>query len=186
MRTAQEMRAFAEQYKPDRLITENPKKVSFETIVENLNENEEVLFAFVASAGSVSRHAVCHVGVAISKDRLLVVYKPNSPASLFMGANCKTYNLKEINSVGPEGVSINISIRAEGNIILGNWSPEKRNLISNEIRKIVDANQSSNGSGTIINNISSAEELKKFKDLLDAGIITQEEFDAKKKQLLGL
>ena len=30
------------------------------------------------------------------------------------------------------------------------------------------------------------EELKKFKELLDAGIITQEEFDAKKKQLLGL
>ena len=33
---------------------------------------------------------------------------------------------------------------------------------------------------------STADELKKFKDLLDAGIITQEEFDAKKKQLLGL
>lgn len=34
--------------------------------------------------------------------------------------------------------------------------------------------------------VSSADELKKFKDLLDSGIITQEEFDAKKKQLLGL
>lgn len=33
---------------------------------------------------------------------------------------------------------------------------------------------------------SSADELKKYKDLLDNGIITQEEFDAKKKQLLGL
>lgn len=33
---------------------------------------------------------------------------------------------------------------------------------------------------------SNAEELKKFKELLDSGIITQEEFDAKKKQLLGL
>ena len=33
---------------------------------------------------------------------------------------------------------------------------------------------------------SSADELKKFKDLLDAGIISQEEFDSKKKQLLGL
>ena len=31
-----------------------------------------------------------------------------------------------------------------------------------------------------------AEELKQFKELLDMGIITQEEFDAKKKQLLGL
>ncbi len=33
---------------------------------------------------------------------------------------------------------------------------------------------------------SSADEIKKYKELLDAGIITQEEFDAKKKQLLDL
>ena len=29
-------------------------------------------------------------------------------------------------------------------------------------------------------------EIKKLKELLDMGIISQEEFDAKKKQLLGL
>ena len=33
---------------------------------------------------------------------------------------------------------------------------------------------------------SGADELKKYKDLLDSGVITQEEFDAKKKQLLDL
>ena len=33
---------------------------------------------------------------------------------------------------------------------------------------------------------SNADELRKFKELLDSGVITQEEFDAKKKQLLGL
>ena len=37
-----------------------------------------------------------------------------------------------------------------------------------------------------IQQTSSADELKKYKELLDQGIITQEEFDAKKKQLLGL
>ena len=31
-----------------------------------------------------------------------------------------------------------------------------------------------------------ADELKKYKELLDSGVITQEEFDQKKKQLLGL
>ena len=31
-----------------------------------------------------------------------------------------------------------------------------------------------------------ADDLMKLKELLDAGILTQEEFDAKKKQLLGL
>ena len=31
-----------------------------------------------------------------------------------------------------------------------------------------------------------ADEILKFKSLMDAGILTQEEFEAKKKQLLGL
>ena len=34
--------------------------------------------------------------------------------------------------------------------------------------------------------LGTAEELKTYKELLDQGVITQEEFDAKKKQLLGL
>ena len=41
----------------------------------------------------------------------------------------------------------------------------------------------------VINNLhetSNADELKKYKELLDSGVITQEEFDAKKKQLLNL
>ena len=38
----------------------------------------------------------------------------------------------------------------------------------------------------MIQQSSAADELKKFKDLLDMGAITQEEFTAKKKQLLGL
>ncbi len=35
-------------------------------------------------------------------------------------------------------------------------------------------------------NVDIAEEIKKYKDLLDSGALTQEEFDAKKKQLLNL
>lgn len=34
--------------------------------------------------------------------------------------------------------------------------------------------------------LSTADELKKYKELLDNSVISQEEFDAKKKQLLGL
>lgn len=33
---------------------------------------------------------------------------------------------------------------------------------------------------------SPVDESKRYKELLDTGILTQEEFDAKKKQLLGL
>jgi len=43
------------------------------------------------------------------------------------------------------------------------------------------------GKTTIVSEKSdSVDEIKKYKELLDSGIITQEEFDAKKKELLGL
>ena len=66
-----------------------------------------------------------------------------------------------------------------------------RNKIYEAIKNILAERQSTKlKTSTPITNItqeqSSADELKKFKDLLDSGIITQEEFDAKKKQLLGL
>ena len=56
-------------------------------------------------------------------------------------------------------------------------------------RSSVITGLSSKKEKTVINNIhksSNADELKKYKDLLENGTITQEEFDAKKKQLLGL
>jgi hypothetical protein len=34
--------------------------------------------------------------------------------------------------------------------------------------------------------VSTTDELRKYKSLLDEGIITQDDFDAKKKQLMGL
>lgn len=51
-------------------------------------------------------------------------------------------------------------------------------LISNKQEAVEDSN--------IAATTSNADEILKFKNLLDSGIITQEEFDAKKKQLLGL
>ena len=38
----------------------------------------------------------------------------------------------------------------------------------------------------VFNEPSPADELKKYKELLDTGVISQEEFDAKKKQLLEM
>ena len=66
---------------------------------------------------------------------------------------------------------------------------------ANLAREIVDfveqkrtetKNDTKSSPTTLIVSTSAADELKKFKELLDMGIITQEEFDAKKKELLGL
>ena len=98
-----------------------------------------------------------------------------------------TYSLKEINSIATKGGMLELSIRAEGNIVIGNWSPEKRDNLAIKIRKIVDEYESESKTERVtISPLSGADEIKKCKELLDAGIITQEEFDAKKKQLIGL
>lgn len=51
----------------------------------------------------------------------------------------------------------------------------KRSTIIAGLPKAVEIKQES----------TKADELKKYKDLLDSGAITQEEYDAKKKELLG-
>ncbi len=66
-----------------------------------------------------------------------------------------------------------------------NVSNEKMEEVANYIKQKVDEAKSAKHAPISVA-ISSADELKKFKELLDSGIITQEEFDAKKKQLLGL
>ena len=64
----------------------------------------------------------------------------------------------------------------------------KNNLVQQIVDYIEKRRQelSTPTTAQIIQASSPADELKKFKELLDMGIITQEEFDAKKKQLLGL
>ena len=53
-------------------------------------------------------------------------------------------------------------------------------LLANPQQSSVQPTQSASANG------SEAEQLKRLKDLLDSGVLTQEEFDAKKKQILGL
>ena len=52
--------------------------------------------------------------------------------------------------------------------------------------KTRENNQMKDEENTIKNQNDPYDELKKIKELLDMGIITQEEFDTKKKELLNL
>ena len=57
---------------------------------------------------------------------------------------------------------------------------------SKNIKRISEAELASIKANESNKPTSSLDEIKKLKELLDIGVITQEEFDAKKKQLLGL
>lgn len=58
--------------------------------------------------------------------------------------------------------------------------------ILSSLELIVKDNQANANARYVNNPMDPAEEILKFKKLLDAGAITQEEYDAKKKQLLGI
>ena len=61
-----------------------------------------------------------------------------------------------------------------------------RNIYEYINRRIAESKKNKINQSSAPATVSPAEELKKFKELLDLGVISQEEFDAKKKQLLGL
>ena len=69
------------------------------------------------------------------------------------------------------------------------WLIENRTEVHKALNQLlvnIQAESKSSATETNYKNDSVTDELKKYKELLDAGVITQEEFDAKKKQLLGL
>lgn len=90
----------------------------------------------------------------------------------------------KISSVGtcfPMGV-----FTATSSGVIKFWLLTNQKEVYSSISNLLKERQILNNTTNVKMEQSSADELKKFKDLLDSGIITQEEFDAKKKQLLGL
>jgi len=62
---------------------------------------------------------------------------------------------------------------------------KKNNELVDQIKSKIEELISRQHTG-YINQLSPADEVRKYKELLDDGLITQEEFEKKKKQLLGL
>lgn len=110
------------------------------------------------------------------KDAIGVQYKPSSIADGYIqietaagGVTSSSSQYGGENSIQFSGKERN----AEAEIVV--------DFIRKQIEEIKNAPV-----GGVVQQASPAEELKKFKELLDMGVISQEEFDAKKKQILGL
>ncbi len=93
-------------------------------------------------------------------------------------------SVSAIGSKWPKGIAVATSSGKIAFLMIKN-----RDEIHKCVSDLLIARQSKAGpTPTIKQEIqqSMADELKKYKELLDSGVISQEEFDAKKKQLLGL
>lgn len=81
---------------------------------------------------------------------------------------------------------INEALNDENSVPIQYHLVDKAQAIVDFVEKKRSELRQNLNSPTLINQLSNADELLKFKQLLDAGILTQEEFDLKKKQILGL
>ena len=94
--------------------------------------------------------------------------------------------IDSISSISKEKTRSLIVASPSGKVVFFFYTSEKREEVFQIVSRQISNRQNNKGSVTVVNNNSNADELKKFKELFDLGVITQEEFDAKKKQLLGL
>jgi len=67
----------------------------------------------------------------------------------------------------------------------GNAPVDRINELSSAIHQLIAAHTDQQAKQAAVPGLSVADELLKFKQLLDAGVLTQEEFDAQKRQLMG-
>lgn len=120
-------------------------------------------------------------GVMIATEERLVFY-----SGRFTGYDSESYKYENISSLdsGQRMLGKSLTFYASGNEISIKWIQDK------EYDNFMDYVESRIGKKPVADTTSQKEDnldqLKKLKELLDMDAITQEEFDAKKKQLLNI
>ena len=140
---------------------------------------------FMAASGTTS------VNIYYSDIRSVIVQQQNVVGALFS---------RNISDIGKTLPYIRILIKGTESYSNGDFSPVndpytvtftadklgQAEYFKLQIDNLVSKHRQSADRNSVINQISSADELEKFANLLQKGIITQEEFELKKKQILGL
>lgn len=155
-------------------------KKELKALPEYINSDEDIKYV---TSGFYENNTILLV---LTNQRMLFLDK-----GLVYGVNKIEIPIDKINSVSyKKGLVLsnlkmfNGAAPIEVQNIANNTIEELTKEINNAIRNYnTPSNQSVN---MIQNSFSAADEIKKFKELLDLGVITKEEFDLKKKDLLGI
>ncbi|MGU8907281.1 PH domain-containing protein [Clostridium perfringens] len=159
----------------------------FKLIEENLLPNEEVKMVFIGLHNYIS--STKHDGnfaYAITNKRIIMAQKKQ-----ITGENFQTISLDNINDITfKSGVLLGIltvdTIKETFNIGLDKGSAKS---INSTLHSVVDNIKNISITPEIkelsTNSFSIADELKKYKELLDLGVLTQDEFEKQKNKLLN-
>ena len=153
----------------------------FSVIEADLKENERVLMCFIGLHNYVS--ATEHndnFAYAITDKRIIMAQKKLF-GDVLQSVLVDNLNDITVNSGMLFGVVTFDTIKEKFNIGTNKNSAKKIQSVARDI--LFDLKNKKTSS---TDSLSAADELLKFKQLLDMGAITQDEFDAKKKALLNL
>ena len=159
-------------------------------IKSSLLANEDVSFAAKIDLGDTHDKIGGLMGILIITNlRVLYYYGPNKdnwtldqiPVDTVESIEfSRSYTYSYLSVYGKSSI---FHLNSDRHVLM----EKARDLINQMIYDKSQNSESSESESSVSDNMAqAAEALKSLKELLDSGIITQEEFDAKKKQLLGL
>ena len=164
----------------------------FNHIADSLRPDEKVVFCIATGPIYARQHSLGNSAIVLTDARIIFA---GGTSDFIKTVSSFSLDLLRIDAVDMQAamMAYNLMITSAGEQIKCTFAAMKdqrgAEYLRNFINAIYDCKQAKNEvkqETNVINQVSAADELRKFKELLDMGIITQEEFDAKKKQLLGL
>ncbi|MDO5143831.1 MAG: SHOCT domain-containing protein [bacterium] len=158
-------------------------------MLNNVANTEDILFCFVCGPIYGSDWSLGLSAVVITPTKVVFA---GTTSDFNNAISERTLDVEKVESISLHKGFLcdDLRIITAGQTIkcnyVGNKVPNCCDAIFARVKAAVDKAKQMKTSEKTNNAVSVADELKKFKELLDMGIITQEEFDAKKKHLLGL
>lgn len=179
MKTAKEMFDFCKKNKFGKSNTDSWTLKHFSVVEKQLSPRENVILCFMGLHNYVSltKHDN-NFAYAITDRRIIIAQKH------MIGEVTQTVLLDNINDITyKKGVAFSIitidSMKERFSVALENSNSDKLYSLIHELIFKLKNEKSSSSSGNY-------KELEDLKRLLDKGIITQKEFELKKKQILNL
>lgn len=170
--TVDELKSFAKS--KGIILPPLQSKKYFTSIISELKEDEELLFFCQAKEGKTD-------GTFLLTSKRVSFLK----IAFLSGVSVVSMSIDKINSISKKKGMLKGELEIWDNSGKVVYSVPSGYL--DEIENYINqARNKSNSSAPTTNQVSAADEILKFKNLLDQGIINQEEFDKKKKELLGM
>lgn len=188
MRTAEEMYSYCLQNGFGRGMTKKWGIKHFKILENNLRDDEEVYMSFIGLKDyiSMTKHDN-NYAYAITNKRIIFGQKK------IMGENFKSVVFDRVNDISSStGALLGVvTIDTLGETFNVGLDKKTADNISKEIHKIIfdmRSEEKDNKSNELEDKegIDPVLEIRKYKELMDDGIISEEEFNEKKKRLLDL